>query len=758
METIVLKVKILFMAGGTKMKRLNTVALKLLITLSLVFEFSSCTNFLVGRLDRPNVLNTTLGNLFATAEEEVSLLPPELIIVSKGMYSKEIKILWTPVENAECYTIERAAIKLNSDGTYPLPTEDDFKRLATDVVSSNYVYTDQIILSENNITDEYKTRYYYRICSENRSKKLESSEFTNPLDKNTDGLGFLFAPVTDVVADKGKSKDSITVKWTGSEKSVSYDIYRGMNENGTGMEYYKSVITNTYFTDSISPADQGKEFYYKVISRNFENVESLASPIAMGYTLEDGAPPIPNNLRVTNYNAVSTDYFELKWDAVQGFDTSKLKYNIYRNSNKDSQMRLIKKELSGNSSSYNDSDDIEMSVTYYYYLQTVYKDEDKTLKSAFSETGPDSKTPVFAYLLSAPLNCVAEDNPNDDSTMILKWTPSVGYDCNHFRYNVYKCDTLNGTYTLIATINDTLSSNNMIETIVSRENFYKVTCLNSNDLESSFSNAFAPAPLAPINVKASKNEGAYGKANSNGVYNVIVTWDVQDGENPSYFNIYRSTNPVDGFKRINDSPISGSTRSYNDASENMKPGIYYYYRVVSLNFAEYGTKGNTPSEESKGYGAITRDQWFFEYNKTVKSSQKKLSLMHKKKDTDKLGKETIYGVTGSLLYDAHMSGLGAEIIMEYSNYCDFYINNDPNLGPYFLFVGGNTNSKCSMDSSGMMNGTVTCKGMYPGKANYDHLEIKGGGAGGGYYSVETYDLSGKTILEFGNVDWKIGEL
>jgi hypothetical protein len=133
--------------------------------------------------------------------------------------------------------------------------------------------------------------------------------------------------------------------------------------------------------------------------------------------------------------------------------------------------------------------------------------------------------------------------------------------------------------------------------------------------------------------------------------------------------------------------------------------------------------------------------------------------MHKSNDTDKLGQETTNGdISGTLSYNAKIAGLGARILMHYTNYADFYAGDKKEFGVYFL-IDGDTNTSANMSANGNMDGTVTAdsSGMYPGYAKYDKLEIKGGGAGGGYYIVCTKDKSGNTILGEGNVDWGVGE-
>ena len=64
-----------------------------------------------------------------------------------------------------------------------------------------------------------------------------------------------------------------------------------------------------------------------------------------------------------------------------------------------------------------------------------------------------------------------------------------------------------------------------------------------------------------------------------------------------------------------------------------------------------------------------------------------------------------------------------------------------------------------MSANGSMDGTnrALLSSMYPGYAKYNGLEIKGGGAGGGYYVVCTQDKNGNTVLSEGNVSWTVGE-
>ncbi len=181
-----------------------------------------------------------------------------------------------------------------------------------------------------------------------------------------------------------------------------------------------------------------------------------------------------------------------------------------------------------------------------------------------------------------------------------------------------------------------------------------------------------------------------------------------------------------------------------------------------MNILGQGKNANEQNEDTRGYGTLTREQWFREYNKTIMSSQNKkpggLTLMHNDA-TGALGSETINGnCTGTCSYNAKMDGLGARVTIYYNKYADFYINNDPSLGYYFLLTG-NTNTSANMSANGNMYGknTAGVEGMYPGYAIYDNIQIKGGAASGGTYTVCTQDKNGNVILNEALISWTVGE-
>jgi hypothetical protein len=251
--------------------------------------------------------------------------------------------------------------------------------------------------------------------------------------------------------------------------------------------------------------------------------------------------------------------------------------------------------------------------------------------------------------------------------------------------------------------------------------------------------AFAePVESSPlIRLEASRAENIAGYShNPSGVYPVRLRWQKPAADIEPAFHVYRSVRQGSGFERISAAPLENETGGlfiFIDENPGAVPGKPYYYRISFLN-----SKGEEAgfSETVMGYGALSHESFFREYMKTVESSHKKLTHMHKRGSMNKLGSERVQGaVSGSLSYQARIAGLGGRVIMQYENYADFYIDDSSALGPCFI-LSGNTNTSASMNQSGTMDGTVNVSGMYKGRIHYDKIQIRNGAAGGGTYGVE----------------------
>ncbi|MDR0720716.1 MAG: hypothetical protein LBF78_13855, partial [Treponema sp.] len=278
--------------------------------------------------------------------------------------------------------------------------------------------------------------------------------------------------------------------------------------------------------------------------------------------------------------------------------------------------------------------------------------------------------------------------------------------------------------------------------------FYRITTVNTaNSEESAYSAIISPPLSSPAqNLKTTKAgfyEGAVfaeellgESANSLGVYPTLISWEKPAAESPAFYYVYRALSKNGLYRRLNREPVQAGEEplfSYLDSDDTIPAGAYCYYKVLAQN---YEGEGSIYSEAKAGYGALTPERYFLEYNKTVMFSQSKLTLMHATSPFDKLGKETIYGeLSGSLYFNAVRVEMSAEVEMLYTNYSDFNIDDaDTSLGPYFL-LNGNTDTTSGL-TSGKMHGTVTVTGMYPGKVWYDNVRIVFSKPGSGWYGVK----------------------
>lgn len=818
----------------------------LLCLISLV-AFSSCADFFQSKVDMDGTSNySSLYDLLTPSVKIEKLDPPKELFVSQGLYSNQIEISWAAVKYATSYKIERAVVKTkNPDGTWQMPSDSEFELLTSSNIYGTR-YTDKIIQNPKYTSPELNFVYYYRVFAQNLSKGYGQSEYypdysvKKVLDEegNETGetevaadpsiYGTLLLPVSEVEASKGTSSDSITVKWNPVSNVTKYRIQKCDREEGNYYNVKEVFASETEYTDSIDEKDQGAEFYYKVIAVNRMGQESCSSAVAMGYSLQPGAPAAPSDVKVENGLGTSKSSLTVKWSKT-GESTGDIKYSytLYRTSSVDSVYKLLKSDAT---SPYTDST-AKPGIYYYYFIQVVKTEGENRLKSAFSQSGKESANPAYGFLLSPPASVEIDDieGSSDSTRKKIIWSPAINSadssEAVDFKYNIYSDSEQNGFFDnmVASSISGEKDENGNLykEIELKDDKFFIITTVNENgvDKESAKSAVVAPVPEAPKNVIASKTasfatvknaiaerKGVFDeskwKTNQNEVYPVLITWEEPDGGADGGYDVYRSSKPESGFNKINNSTVYDTF--FIDSYDSAKSGIFYYYKVVSLNSLKQGRKSNSPDKDvehkARGYGALTREQWFREYNKNIASSQKKLTLMHKASDLDKVGSEEVKGdISGTLGYNAKVAGFGAEITMPYTNYADHFIGDDSSLGIKFI-LNGNTDTTSNMSANGNMHETVQCYskvidvtsdasissafenlsdgtknsikrkgdkyylcGMYPGYVVYNNLQIKGGAAGGGYYLVQTYELdrtnssNGTVILEEGKVDWKVGE-
>lgn len=717
---------------------------------------SSCAQFFQGKIAKGTDLpGSNLSDLVLGKTEGTKLYPPEKIDVSQALSPDSIFISWEKVSGASYYSIERAEMIPSAAGSFDEPREEDFDTLCQFVYGTSW--TDKILKSPSYKSPEYGYRYYYRVSAENPGKKYEPSDFSEP------EYGTLFAPVTEISATQGESDTSIVVTWGTTANASSYSVYRSTSSNGRNPSLLRNIPANRgVYTDEIDSDAQGTDFYYSVYAVNSSGYTAPISPIALGYSSVSGAPDRVKNVKVTKGRGDTTGSITIKWDAVDGDD---VKYSVYRTSSGDSTSTLLKDKLAV--TTYTDTDKNLLDNVYYYYqvLASTVDDEEKILRGPMSKSSASDENPAEGFILSAPSSLSVVQDAEKGGCIVTFPAPigSADYQyeakvpaSNNYSYRIYASESQSFETPTITTFDDLspYEKDGYYSVPVDFANFYKVSTLYSdaegNKIESNRqSPVAAPVPYPVKNLSVTRHDyfqdikDGKVKANSNGVYPVKITWDAPDGGAGGYY-IYRSTSADAGFKKIDET----TKTEYVDSYDLAKPGIYYYYRVLSLNLLGQGVNYSEVNEKSYGYGALTYEQYMREYNKTIKNSHKKLWRMSASSVTDKMGSDSAVGdISGTVKYNGGMA-----TTMKYDNYADFYIMNDKSLGVYFCCTGNSdTNISSITTQSGSMEGTMYCEGMYPGSVKYDKIKINGGGAAGGTYIITPDGF------ESGEVSWTVGE-
>ncbi len=130
--------------------------------------------------------------------------------------------------------------------------------------------------------------------------------------------------------------------------------------------------------------------------------------------------------------------------------------------------------------------------------------------------------------------------------------------------------------------------------------------------------------------------------------------------------------------------------------------------------------------QSKAGGGDTAEAYALEFFKHFNETQKKLTYMNKKGSLAKVGTETVEGkISGTVFYDVKLKGLGADVTLRYTNYCD-------EEGWTF---DGEIITHSNMSQNGSFEGSIKVSGLAPGEIIYDQVKLVKGNPGAGDYLI-----------------------
>lgn len=147
--------------------------------------------------------------------------------------------------------------------------------------------------------------------------------------------------------------------------------------------------------------------------------------------------------------------------------------------------------------------------------------------------------------------------------------------------------------------------------------------------------------------------------------------------------------------------------------------------------AEQEEREIKPEPEAMNSEYLQNIEYLKAFNESSVSSHKKLTLMHKRSNFAKLGKEKISGdISGTCEYWARVRGFKGVVTIVYKNYSDFD----------GWVLNGECNTRANIHANGKMYGNIEVTGANPGKIFYENMIIRKGTSAGGTYGVQLQGL------------------
>lgn len=152
--------------------------------------------------------------------------------------------------------------------------------------------------------------------------------------------------------------------------------------------------------------------------------------------------------------------------------------------------------------------------------------------------------------------------------------------------------------------------------------------------------------------------------------------------------------------------------------------------------AEQEEREIKPEPEEINSEYLQNIEYLKAFNESSLSSHRKLTLMHKKSNLAKLGKEKISGdISGTCEYWARVRGFKGVVTIVYKNYSDFD----------GWVLNGECNTRANIHANGKMYGNIEVTGANPGKIFYENMIIRKGTSAGGTYGVQLQGLERSEI-------------
>ncbi len=457
---------------------------------------------------------------------------PSRITATEGEFNSSVKVVWDAADGAEYYVIYKS-----------VDNRDQFRVVASNIKTLYYI--------DNKVTPNRV--YYYKVAAGS------GTTWSSP---SIDAMGFAhtgkpFSP--ERVTASSDKIGYITIDWSSVPQTDSYKVLRSDSPDGTytGLAADLPSTQTEYKDESLLTRD--KKYYYQVIAINSEGESDPGEPVH-GIALED-VPASPTGLKAT-YGTYGNKV-EVTWNR----SLKDVTYNIYRAPDEKGtagEYAIIAENIT----ELLFEDVTALPDVTYYYIVTALSSGGESERSIGVSGKIESGAPVQT---AAPINVAASDGNYD--TVTLTWSPVNGAS----GYSVYRCETINGIYTLVSGVNKILMTSFIDKPPYPVTHyFYKVTAWSSGiDSVESYKSisdegyAMPQIPAVPAGFEATTNR-------TDAL--IILNWSSTAGAES--YRLYRAES-ADGTYNLIASGLTGL--SYTDEYPSIFVGKTYYYRITAVN-------------------------------------------------------------------------------------------------------------------------------------------------------------------------------
>lgn len=338
------------------------------------------------------------------------------------------------------------------------PQTDSYRVLRATKLTGTYMEmaAGLAVLTYEDATPARDTKYYYRVIG------VSAVEGEGEAGEPVDGLSLQDVPgvPANIAATNGTFQNKVEITWDATPLAATYRVYRAPDNGGSAGVYTMLTenLTTSYFEDTTGDIDA---IYYYRVSAVSSGGESEKSAETTGKRQTGAAVQLVAPANVVASNG-AYDSITVSWNEV----TDAVGYSVYRSTTLDGVYGLVAGADKIGTISFIDTP--PTLVDHYFYKVTSWSSG----YSAESKKSLAAEGFAMPQLPAIPGDVAASDT-RQDAKIVITWTASARAET----YKVYRSDTSDGTYNLIASgLTELTGTDTAI--IVGKQYYYKVASVN----------------------------------------------------------------------------------------------------------------------------------------------------------------------------------------------------------------------------------------------------------------------------------------